>query len=87
MQFAEWYLNKELQNPNLSELVLFSDEATFTRSGLFNQHNNHEWQLNNHHIVREHTYQQRYSVNVWAGILHNSIIGPYIMPSPLNGNN
>jgi hypothetical protein len=87
VQFAEWYLNKELQDPNFSELVLFSDEATFTRSGVFNLHNNHEWQLNNPHIVRDHGYQQRYSVNVWAGIVHNQIIGPHIMPSPLNGNN
>ena len=87
VQFAEWYLNKELQNPNFSELVLFSNEAAFTRSGLFNLNNNYKWQLNNPHIVREHAYQQRYSINVWAGILHNSIIGPCIMPSPLNGNN
>ena len=67
--------------------IIINHEATFTRSEVFNLHNHHGWQLDNPHIVREHASKQRYSVNVWAGIFHNSIIGPYIMPSPLNRNN
>jgi hypothetical protein len=85
-RFAQWFLNKELEQANFSEHVLFTDEAFFNRDGVFNVHNNHEWQLDNPHVIREHGYQQRYSVNVWAGIVHNQIIGPYILPSRLTGN-
>jgi hypothetical protein len=86
VRFAQWYLNMELEEENFSKHVLFSDEASFSRDGMFNLHNSYEWQAGNPHIIREHGYQQRYSVNVWAGIVHNHLIGPYILPSPLNGH-
>jgi len=65
--------------------VLFSDEATFTRAGIFNNHNTHSWQQENPHEVHRFRYQHRFSINVWAGIVGDFLIGPYLMPSPLNG--
>jgi hypothetical protein len=66
--------------------VLFTDEATFNREGIFNFHYSHEWRRNNPHIIHEHGHQHRYSANVWAGIVLNQIIGPYILPERLTGN-
>lgn len=83
VEFAEWFLNRR---DNFSKDVLWSDEAYFSREGIFNTHNLHEWHEINPHIVRERAFQQRFSINVWAGILNDRLIGPYILPSPLTGH-
>jgi hypothetical protein len=85
VQFAQWLLNRELEEDNFLKHVLFTDEASFTREGMFNVHNAHEWRHDNPHIIREHGHQQRFSVNIWAGIVDDYVIGPHILPSPLNG--
>ncbi|XP_063384877.1 uncharacterized protein LOC134670986 [Cydia fagiglandana] len=79
--FCQWIL--EHQNVN----VLWTDESTFTRVGLYNQHNEHFWAFNNPHCIRESCHQVRFSVNVWAGIINDSIIGPYFIEGNLNGLN
>jgi hypothetical protein len=30
--------------------------------------------------------QQRFSLNVWAGIFQNSLVGPFFIPNPLTGD-
>jgi hypothetical protein len=85
VQFSEWFLQKQAVEGNFSERVLFTDEAHFTRDGVFNTHNSHNWAANNPHVTHRHSHQYRFSVNVWAGIVSNNLIGPYLMPSPLTG--
>lgn len=77
--FCHWVLSN--QNVN----VLFSDECLFTRVGLFNQHNEHWWSYRNPKLTREHSFQHRFSLNVWAGILNDEIIGPYFIEGRLTG--
>lgn len=74
-----WVLNNTETN------VLFSDECLFTRIGLFNQHNEHWWSIRNPMLTRQHSYQHRFSVNVWAGILNDNIVGPYFIEGRLTG--
>ncbi|GFV60961.1 uncharacterized protein TNCV_4716151 [Trichonephila clavipes] len=82
-------LNTVDNNPSTSSravgYVLFTDEATFTWSGMFNMHNSHLWAHVNPHGTITHAYQERFSINVWAGIVHNNLVGPYILPSRLTG--
>ena len=66
------------------EYFFFTDEAYFTRAGTFNPHNFPDGQQDNPHVVHRFNYQHRISVNVWAGIVGNYFIGPYLMPSPLS---
>lgn len=73
VEFCRWLL----QNQNTN--ILWTDEATFTRIGLFNQHNEHWWSNENPHVVRKNAYQVRFSVNVWAGIVNGTVIGPYFI--------
>ncbi|GFX65086.1 uncharacterized protein TNCV_452241 [Trichonephila clavipes] len=59
---------------------LFTDEATFTREGVFNAH---------HSLVcatksQSHAYQQRFRVNAWAGIVNDLLIGQFLLPPRLN---
>lgn len=86
VQFSRWMLNHVREVREFSSYILYTDEAQFTREGVFNQHNLHQWREENPHAVREHGFQHRYSVNVWAGILGDRIIGPHIFPGTLTGN-
>lgn len=76
---CEWLLS----HPNVN--ILWTDEALFTRVGLYNIHNEHWWAFNNPHLVRETHHQVRFSANVWAGIINNKIIGPVFIDGPLTG--
>lgn len=57
--------------------ILFTDEARFGVEGVFNLHNEHCWCDENPHLPVEHGFQNRFSINVWAGIIENYLIGPY----------
>ncbi|GFV36870.1 DUF4817 domain-containing protein [Trichonephila clavipes] len=65
--------------------VLFTDEASFSREGIFNTHNSHSWAAANPHVTRTRAAQDRFLVNVWADILGDHLIGPYILPGHLTG--
>lgn len=82
---SRWFLHKEVIHPGFLRQVLFSDEACFTREGIFNSRNCHIWADVNPHGIVQRCYQKKFSVNVWAGILDNYLIGPYILPNKLNG--
>ncbi|KAL0811827.1 hypothetical protein ABMA28_009255 [Loxostege sticticalis] len=83
LQFCNWLL----QNVNAN--ILWTDESTFTRIGLFNIHNEHWWSQRgrNPHKTRRDAFQHRFSVNVWAGILNDRIIGPHFIEGRLTGEN
>lgn len=83
--FCQWYLQHLGNNPNFTSLVLFTDEANFSREAIINFHNNHFWSHENPHAVVERGFQQQFSVNVWAGIIGDYIIGPHFLPLRLNG--
>lgn len=42
-------------------------------------HNEHWWSNENPYVTRQDAYQHRFSVNVWADILNNNLIGPYFI--------
>jgi hypothetical protein len=53
------------------------------REGMFNVHNGNLCARDNPHVTREHGYQVRFSVGVWAGIAGNIFMGPYLVPDRL----
>lgn len=84
VECSRWFLTKDIEEPGFLENVLFTDEASFTREGIFNHRTSHVWGAVNPHDVVVRSYQERFSVNVWAGIIGNHLIGPYILPNRLN---
>ncbi|GFX08071.1 transposable element Tcb1 transposase [Trichonephila clavipes] len=44
------------------------------------------WALNNPHSTRPRDMQQRFTVNVWVGIVGDSLLGPYILPPRLDSH-
>lgn len=79
-------LNQE-RDPMYLSSILWTDEAQFTRDGVTNFHNLHEWQHENPHAKRQSSFQRRFSVNIWCGIIGNTVIGPTILPNRLNAQN
>lgn len=82
VQFCRWILNNENVLPN----ILWSDEATFTRNGAFNMHNTHFWAAENPRVVQRTNFQHRFSINLWAAIIGDQLIGPIEIPNRLNAN-
>ncbi|GFX73605.1 uncharacterized protein TNCV_1263741 [Trichonephila clavipes] len=50
--FSQWYLQQRIANPFFAASVLFTDEASFSRVGIFNTHNSHSWAAVNPHVTR-----------------------------------
>jgi len=87
LDYCQWLRAQIAENPNFLTLICSTDEKTFAREGSFNAHNNHFWSEANPHAMHLRGYQQRFSVNVWAGIVGDYLLGPYILPVRLNGPN
>lgn len=85
LQFCNWLEEQRASVENFEQKILFTDEAGFTRNGIFNFHNNHEWTDENPHAMVQKAHQQQFSLNVWAGIIGGHLIGPVFLPQRLNG--
>lgn len=85
LQFAQFLQNKQNGNPDFLDTILFTDEATFTRRGIFNWKNNHLWDSQNPHAKRETHFQHEFKINIWCGIICDYLIGPFELTTNLNG--
>lgn len=84
---STWILTKTRANPDFPKTILWMDEATFTRDGITNCRNLHKWcpKGANPKLKRASTFQIRFSINVWAGLIGDILIGPVILPRTLTG--
>jgi hypothetical protein len=81
LDFCKW-LN---ESRHLYRYVLFSDEAQFTRDGINNTRSSHVWAELNPHPKIETNFQRRFIINLWCGVLHDQLIGPFVFPGRLTG--
>lgn len=84
-EFCNWARLKIQEDPMFFSYVLFSDEATFHKNGCVNRHNFHYYSVENPRLMRQIDHQHRWSLNVWGGIIGNTVIGPYFFNGHLNG--
>lgn len=84
--YCEWLLEKQEADEDFVRYILWTDEATFTRDGIFNIHNSHQWGNQNPYAKIERNHQVRFSLNVWAGIFGDAVIGPLMLPNRINAN-
>ena len=83
--FGTWFLQRSATDRTFAASVFFTHEVYFKHGGVFNQHNAHVWALENPHITQPRAAQERFIVNVWAGIFGDYVIGPYLLSSRLDG--
>jgi hypothetical protein len=51
-----------------------------------NFHNTRVWVDDNPHTTMASRYQRRFSINVYAGILGDQLLGPAVLPNRLTGS-
>lgn len=87
LDFCRFMLHADSENSNYLKKILWTDESKFDRDGITNYHNLHFWapRGENPHVSREGAHQRRFSLNVWMGIIHSHLIGPFFLPDNLNG--
>jgi len=72
--------------PEMLSVILFSEEASFTRDGVNNLRNVHTWSHRNPHATCVTHFRRRFSVIVWCGVLGNRLIRPFVFDNNLTGN-
>ena len=82
LEFCHWLHTNRQSLP----LILFTEEATFTRNGISNTRNSHRWSHENPHGSVD-TNQHRFSINVWCGMIDDMLIGPVILDDLMTGQN
>ena len=87
MAFAQWCLVKCHTDPFFPVKVLFSDEAFFTREGILNTPKAYMWVEENPHAIGRRAVQNLFSINAWAGIIGDQLLGPYLLTFHLTGCN
>ena len=75
-EFAMTMLDRVDQDNDFLARIMFSDETTFHVSGKVNKQNVHIWGSQNPHSTAEHIRDSP-KVNVWCGLLHDRLIGPF----------
>jgi hypothetical protein len=59
--------------------ILWVNEACFTCEDMFSVHNSHRWARDNNHAIHDRGYQVCFSVTVWAGIIGDVVVGPFLL--------
>lgn len=83
IEFCNWILQNNAADQGFINSILFSDESRFTNNGMFNRQNTRYWAKENQHEMRQGNFQERFGVNVWAGVVGRRIIGPILFQGQL----
>jgi Transposase. len=83
--FCQIMQNKLEREPDVYNCILFTDESTFHNNGFVSGHNFHYYSDVNPHLVTETHRQNRWSLNVWGGLIGTYIIGPFFFDGNLTG--
>lgn len=86
LRFCLEMMERFEQDAQLFNKIIWTDESSFSTSGIFNRKNMHFWSTENTRAFREIKYSGRQSVHVWAGILNDRVIGPIFFVGNMNGN-
>lgn len=67
-------LEMDANDPDFRKPVLWTDKSLFTCGGRFNQHNSHQYALENPHYTRDHNFQNKWKIKMWGDIVGNVVI-------------
>lgn len=85
LNFCRWFTVASEANQNHFKHILWSDESNFSNHGMVNKKNEHYWSRDNPLIVRPSLPQNKFSLNVWCGIINSEIVGPIFYEGSLTG--
>ena len=82
LEFYHWLHT----NRQLLPLIVFTDEATFIRSGN-NTCNSHRWSHDNPNCTADTNFKRRFSINLWCHMIDDMLTGPVILDDRMTGQN
>lgn len=85
LEYCLWAQGEYLNDSNFLKKILFTDEATFTTNGVISSQNTRYWSENNPNFTTNCKSQYSSKVNVFCGITHRRVIGPFFFNETLNG--
>lgn len=85
VNFCQWAEDQIARNNAFFNKVLFTDECQFKKNGQVNRHNLHYWAVENPHWMRQQATQNYWSLNVWGGVIHDRVVGPFFFDGILTG--
>jgi len=65
--------------------IIWSDEAKFTKNGLFNRQNLRYWSDTNLHVFREENFQESWQFNVYCAVRNDGVVALEFYETNLNG--
>lgn len=75
VEFCRWIQARHRVDEDFVEGIIFTDESHFGRNTTWNCHNYHVYARQNPHIaVPNRRHQERFSVNLWAGIKGSKLV-------------
>lgn len=85
MEFCETMREKIDENGHILKNILFTDESSFSLHGHHNPSVARYWSRENKHLTVSLRTQYPQKINMWAGILGDNIVGPFVINGNLNG--
>lgn len=85
IDFCEEMIVRLQENPDFFKRIIWTDEAKFSKEGIFNRRNLHNWAQQNPHAVRESNFQNKFSFNVFCLLVDNTF-KYHIYEENLNSN-
>lgn len=79
---AYWLRNCNANHASL-ERALFTNECSCSSNNMFNEQSVRSWACRNSHAMVERSNQRRSTIDVWARIFGNRIIGLVYLPTPI----
>jgi len=85
MEFCEEMRRKVDENEDFIKNILFTDESSFSLHAPHNPAVARYWSQENKHLSVPLRTQYPKKLNIWAGILGDNIVGPFVINGTLNG--
>ena len=85
VEFCELILLCSQENIFILDNIIWTDEAKFTRNGVFNRRNSHYWSDSNNHQFRELNFQESWQFNVYCAIRNDGVVALEFYQDNLNG--
>lgn len=77
--FCEWFLMRTQEFNNFTDNIIWTDEAKFSKNGMYNRHNSHFWAPENPMVVRQHAFQDSWSFNAFCAIKNDRVLCLFFM--------
>lgn len=85
-EFYEWVMLRGQEDFNFLGNIIWSDEAKFSKNGMFNRHNSYYWCDQNPCLTREVHFQDEWSFNVFCALKNEKILCFHIYQENLNSD-